>query len=413
MAVNFGVLVTADEGKTWQFVCEETFGRGALERTLLHPDGRLLAPAGDGLYASNDGCGFTAARGSLTAKFLWDVAVDPGDPARVWALSNEPRTLHVSTDGGRTFAERERFDAKYRLHRLLVAPSDPKRLYVAGYGERVAMVIAASRDGGMTFDVDGTGAGFTEPTRAIDYLGVHPARPDTLFVAVADATKGDEIHRSDDGGKSWKKLLDLESPEQKTGFAFGDGDTIYVAGRAPFELADMPTAHLYASHDGGATWERRPSGDQGPRYRCLAFDKGTLYACADDQPAQDPFLLGASRDHGLSWEPRVRLGQIKGAKACAAEVCAATAVWLCEAHGACSPDQPRPSRPDAAASPRAGGAEGSAAPGGGCGCRVGHAQRGDRSTGWAAGLGLALAGLGRLARRVPGGARIRAHGRPA
>lgn len=403
VAANFGVLLTPDEGKTWRFVCEETFGRGAIDRILLHPDGRLFAPSSEGLYASSDGCGFATARGSLSGKFIWDVAVDPADPDRVWALSHEPRTLHVSNDGGRTFTERQRFDAKYRVHRLLVAPSDPKRLYVAGYGERVALVMATSRDGGLTFDLDDTGAGFTDARRAIDFLGVHPTRPDTLYVAVADATKGDEIHRSDDAGRSWKKLLDLETSEQKTGFAFGVGDTIYVSGRGTIEIENQPTAHLYVSHDGGETWERRPSGEKGPRYGCLAFDKGTLYACADDEPGRDPFLLGASRDHGETWEARVRLAQIKGAKECVADACAATAVWLCDAHAACNPDQPRPSRPDASvrrsdAGPDANPDEMKVAGSGGCGCRVGHTPRPGTEAAWTLLIGL---GVG-CARRLRG-----------
>ena len=127
------------------------------------------------------------------------------------------------------------------------------------------------------------------------------------------------------------KVLTLADAEEwpRAGFTFGaDGKTVYVAGFDPLNTGMQPPASLYISHDSGTTWMRRTSPSTGPRYRCINFRDNRLYACAGEQLSGDQFLLGSSPDEGTSWTPIVRLTDVTGPNACAAQKCMATVDFL-------------------------------------------------------------------------------------
>ncbi len=379
LAVNFGLLTSADRGASWQFTCEEMFGGRIPSRVQLGRSGRLYVPSNDGLYLAGDACGFVTAKGSLAGRTVWDVALDPGGAAArgVWALTADPRAVHRSTDGGDTFTLSREFPKELRLNRIAIAPSDPSTVYLVGYSGLVPLVMARTQDGGKSWDLDTSGGGFTDPTQTMEFLGVAPQKPETLFVALTNPNTGDEIWRSTNAGRGWERVLALAGSEGKWGFAFGDGGTLFVAGRELFEASGQPTAHLYVSHDGGDNWDAPVASDEsGPRYRCLGFTAGRLYACAGDRDNKDQFLLGASDDEGKSWKPVVRVADVTGAKPCAAEICAATSSWLCDALQICSAG-PRPeARPVEPRSRDGSAGDASAFNGGGCGCRTGDSNPG-------------------------------------
>ncbi len=85
------------------------------------PDGQLLVPAVNGLFATGAGtlgCGLRLAEGSLATRPVADVAVAPAAGASVpvgqtavWALGADidgaRRSLHLSGDGGARFAVKQ------------------------------------------------------------------------------------------------------------------------------------------------------------------------------------------------------------------------------------------------------------------------------------------------------------------
>jgi photosystem II stability/assembly factor-like uncharacterized protein len=346
-ATNFGLLTpttTSSSGASpgWEFVCDDKLGGPMVAlRVRAGARGRLLAAGREGLAVTGDLCGVGKAGGSVGAVYVSDVAVDPRDSQRVWAVTRD-RGVHLSTNGGDTFALVTALPTTFRPGRLLVAPSDPKRVYVAGAADDAALVLATSRDGGVEWDVDTSGAGFVNPLFPVDLLGVHPRHPDTLFLHRPTNDGGDEVHRSVDGGRTWARVLKLEGLEAFQGLAFDErGDTVFVVGRENFVASADAPAHLYVSRDRGTTWPTRvPSGRAGPFYRCIAHRDGVLYACGAGPNENDRFLFGASDDEGITWRSLVDPAQIDGAKVCVADTCAATAAWLsawqCERLGRCA-----------------------------------------------------------------------------
>lgn len=372
LVANFGIIYP-DGRAGFEFVCEENFGRSLSERMQIDATGRVFVPALDGLYLSSDGCGWSTAAGSLGKEIVFDLAFDPSAPSRVWAISGvTQRKLHLSEDGGRTFTIKATFPESQLMVRVLVAPSDPRVIYVAGFATRMPLLLAASEDGGESFIMVPAPPTLGAAALTVEMMAVAPDDPRTIYFAVA-GQQGDEIWKSSDGGRTAMRRLSLLDGEFKAGFAFGDTpETIYVAGRPLFSEEGKPTGRLYISTDGANSW-RPPvvSGDKGPRFRCLAYRDGKLFACGAGETDGDEFLLGASGDEGQTWTPLVRVDQLSGARTCAAASCVTTAVWLCESHGICGPGA------DAGAEqPRDAGVDGPIEPakGDGCGCALGAAR---------------------------------------
>ena len=269
-----------------------------------------------------------------------DVATVPGDAETVWALGVLPPVLHRSRDGGFTFEAAFSFPGGFRPQRVYVAPADPLIVVVAGYEAAFPLVLARSQDAGRTFEIlRFEEAVFGRPGTATELLGLDPSRPtgDRLLLAAGSPSGSDEIFLSEDGGRSWSKVLTLSGMEVKSGFAMADdGQSVYLAGRAVFDRPGEAAAHLYRSNDGGRSFpDILASGEQGPHFNCLALAGARLFACGDED--KDGFLFAASTDQGRTWSDRVRLADIVGPPGCVGDTCLATALWLCEAYGVCSP----------------------------------------------------------------------------
>ncbi len=386
--------------KKYGLVCEESFGGKVPERFVRHPDGRLLLATFDGVYAgAADGCGFQRASGTTAFQSVPALAVDLGNPQRVWALTRTPPALHQSLDGGRSFMLATALPPELRPERLYAvtrgaAGATSTRLYIGAYTTEDPLVVGVSDDGGATITYQHLGKeAFVRPNAVVQLDGPAPDAPNTLFAASGVPDGPDEIWRSTDGGERFVRVLTLGGTEVRAGLAFGSGaraGTVYVAGRELFPSRDAPAAHLYVSRDGGTSFGPGlavPPG--GPTFRCLEAAEDRLYACGGG--VGDTFLFGVSDDEGQSWTATATITDIAGPRACTSGRCLATATWLCDAYGVCSDDLPkRDAQPadvadvDAGTSP-----QGMTSDDGGCGCRIGGAA-GREARPLAPGLGLAL-----------------------
>ncbi len=398
---NFG-LVQAEGGGGWSYVCDDVYGTPRPE--LVRGDGRgrlFAAGSSTGLLGSADGCAWSAAAGAVAEREVLDLAFD-GTPGRVWALAGAPgvaeRVLARSDDGGASFAMVHAFADGLAYARLLVAPSDSRRLYLAGRGQGAAGVsvpLARSDDGGATWTTRDLAAGRPAPLEnPLVLLAVAPDDPDRLFFSLVDAL-GDEIWLSDDGGRSVRRVLEGGPRDWMTGLAFGpDGRTVYAAAAVIPVIDGESPGHLFVSRDRGESWAAPIlSAATGPSYRCLEASGGTLYACDLGGPTGGAFLVGASSDEGRTWQPVVQLRELAGAKRCVRAACAATEAWLCDSYGRC-PDEGDAGAPgsDAARDPAdagrddgpteggAGACAGDTCPrAGGCACKLSRAGGADRA----------------------------------
>lgn len=341
LAVNFGLMLPAASSSGYEYVCEEIFGGRIGDRARVGADGRMFVPALDGLYYSDDACTWTRASGVFDGASVWDISFDPSTKGKIWAVGGTPRSLAVSTDNGASFTKKRDFDAGLYFIRVEVAAANPKIIYLTGYRNMFPLILGVSTDGGENFTIDlNASDGVATASQVVDLLGAAPDDANTLYYAVTNPN-GDEVWKSTSQGHTPVKILTLGEAGQQYGFSFGQNPaTLYVGSQVPLESLGKPPAFLYFSHDAGKTWDRHPTGDKGPRFRCLHWTAGKLYACGGDQSNQDSFLLGASTDEGLTWKPVVTFNQLRGVRQCVADKCSLTTNWLCGTYGVCGAPPP-------------------------------------------------------------------------
>jgi hypothetical protein len=310
VVANFGLLVPAPASAEWQVVCDDVYGTPMPGLVRRDGRGRLFVAGADGVMFSDDGCVWARAAGVVAGREVHDLAFEAGSAGRVWALAGEPPALAMSRDGS-TFETVHTFGDERTYRRLMVAPSDPQRFYAVapGPGGPASTILATSVDGGDSWTARDLVEGLAAPPETpLALVAIAPADPQVLFFTVVDAF-GDEIWRSEDGGRSLQRVLKGGPRDWMTGVAFGaDGQTVYASASVVPLLAGDPPGRLYISRDGGRTFGLAVSAaPTGPSYRCLHAAGGTLYACGLGEPGGEAFLLGASTDEGKTWQSLLRL----------------------------------------------------------------------------------------------------------
>src|SRR5207302_9485561 len=123
--VNGGVFKTTDYGRTWQPIFDDqpTGSVGAIAVSVSNPDiiyvgsgeglHRPDLSVGDGIYKSMDAGKTWTHLGLRDGQQIAAIAVDPRNPDRLLVAvaghpygPNEKRGVYLSTDGGKTCAQR-------------------------------------------------------------------------------------------------------------------------------------------------------------------------------------------------------------------------------------------------------------------------------------------------------------------
>ena len=302
-----GVWKTDDNGGTWQPVFEHyaSTSIGDIAVAPSNPDVvwvgtgeanlfRASMP-GVGVYKSADG-GRTFTHSGLTdTHTIARIVVHPTNPDIVYVAStghawtdNEMRGVFKTTDGGRTWTKVFFRSSRTGAADLVMDPADPNTLYAAMW-QRVRRkwsdprVEAGYSEGGVWKTTDG-GATWSEANDGLPAarfrgrIGIDIARsnPGTLYAFVDNYDEGRpprenerdayqrpivesrikaaEIYRTDDKGKTWRKVSesnDFMTEHSGTyGWVFGqlrvdpaNPDTIYSLG-----------LRLNVSHDSGKTF---------------------------------------------------------------------------------------------------------------------------------------------------------------
>jgi photosystem II stability/assembly factor-like uncharacterized protein len=205
------------------------------------------------------------------------LAVDPGNPARVYAVA--AGTLYRSTDGGATWT----LQAGANLQVVALDPAHPSTLYAGGQN------LLRSTDGGAIWTdasprlVPGT------IYHTISALAVAPG-------GVVFAGDADRLLRSADGGRSWSQVS-----SQSTGGIL----SIQVDPSHPGTVYYASVSTVFKSTDGGTSWSdlgQPPiDGLEISRLALAPSAPGTLYLLAT--PAGSPLspTVFRSDDGGASW----------------------------------------------------------------------------------------------------------------
>jgi hypothetical protein len=318
LRTTFGLVVSKDAGRTWQWLCEDLFDYGQVTiwdpRLALGSHGAdgvpLLVGIPTGLMRTLDQC--TATRvPEMGMEFTGDVTTSADGQRVFWVASNGTgrNRIAASNDGGRTFTFRGAGPEGLLFETIEVAGADARRVYLTGVtsiGER-RVLFYRSDDGGDTLeelpiDLRGGVSAFlaaVDPTNA-DVAYVRAELPDRDGVPT-----GTVLLRTSDGGRHFDELTRTTGPMM--GFALsGDGRTIWVGG--PDE-----NDRLKRSDDGGRSFRTVST----VPVQCLRWHAGVLYVCSNNY-AQG-YALGRSTDGGETVTAFARFSDIQGPPACATD----------------------------------------------------------------------------------------------
>jgi photosystem II stability/assembly factor-like uncharacterized protein len=323
------VFLSEDGGESWRQRYGRTLPDGRCAGTGLETTcqfrlvadpvrrGRLYGCYYDvGLLISDDG-GQSFRRSAAGMKFAGNcfaVAVDPQSPATLWAATGQWASnqgdVCRSDDDGRSWRVVGNPESGLPLgqtrHLLLDPRSTPerRRLLVSCRGHG----LYESRDGGRAWQAingDLPAAAVKEPRGLL----LDAKNPGLLTVALAGRPDdGSGVYQTRDGGHSWRRLNrepifdDVECLAADPHRA----DVFYLAAR---EAYDSRARHLYqgglfASRDGGATWQRLLADRFVQTVAVSPADSRVIYAGTNDYPYHDqPVAQGLlkSSDGGLSW----------------------------------------------------------------------------------------------------------------
>ena len=273
-----GVWTSDDGGTTWTPRTDDaaTLAIGSLAIDPSNPL-HLIAGTGeanqstdssygDGILSSSDG-GTTWTLQNPDRVFvgshIGSVAIDPSDGMHMFAATSGG--LYETDDGGTTWAKPA--DSTYtpfdgEIDAVVIDPSDPQLVYIAGTTDGTDAFVAESADGGATWTSADSGLS-TPPgaSRVFVALALAPSNPQTLYASVGSRTQPVALERSTDGGGSWSTLT--AAPDYT-------GDAYSFGGNASGEQGDYDNAlavdptnpdHILAggeglveTTDGGATW---------------------------------------------------------------------------------------------------------------------------------------------------------------
>jgi photosystem II stability/assembly factor-like uncharacterized protein len=305
-----GILRSNDDGRTWHRLgLKEAIEFDGVVRALaVDPERpqRVYAGADCGLCISEDGgAHWRRAQGAIAGMTVWSIAVDPNDPAILYAGTGAPArsALFKSTDRGETWSrlppEMPEFCQGVNRPRMLTICVDPDDSRQVWFGVEEGGVWR-SRDAGQTFErLDDPHKPIrSSDIHAIAILPATPSSPKTtivltvnavyvsdddgrtwdgqlskqrfdglyytrtvlpvpgsereLLLAIGDGTPGSRTRlcRSADRGRTWTETV-LETPPNSTFWALGghlaDPGLIY---------AGTKYGHLFKSRDGGRTWRK-------------------------------------------------------------------------------------------------------------------------------------------------------------
>jgi len=401
LGTNFGLVMSADDGHTWTWSCEQPLNAFAtLYQVGAAPAHRLYAVSPLGAISSDDiGCSWSAAS-DVPAGAALDVFADPGDANRAFAIVTEPTDggvlyhVKLSTNGGKTF-DTVLYTAAAGDHVTGVeaARSAPQTIYLTLTSGTYTPKVAQTTDGGAHWAVHDLTASLAAKTYSISLIAVDIANPQKLFLRVGSAA-GEALAVSSDGGASASSPLPLAGGAL-TAFTRLESGSLIAAG------VEGTANVVYRSIDGGTSFQKLPPG---PPVRGLSARGTTLYAATDTM--SDTAAIETSPDEGMTWKPLMAYSDIQAIQGCVMSACqddcfnrADMQQW---ADTICSATPPA-GGVDAAAGTTGGGSGGSgggstggssgagATSGGGC-----HCAAAGTGTPWPT---LALLGLGWAARR--------------
>jgi photosystem II stability/assembly factor-like uncharacterized protein len=280
---------------------------------------------GDGIYKSTDGGSTWNFMGLKNSQHIGRIVVHPKNPDIVWVAAEGPlysskgdRGVFKSTDGGKTWKQVLSVVVDNReigVVDLVMDPGNPNILLATAYDkERKPWTFNAGGPGSGIYKSTNGGNTWTKlagglPDGILGRIGVDisASNPKVMYANIENCNieglstaerwemmrngfgpkegqeeKGDEVYRSNDGGKSWKKV----SPD---GQSIGGGPAYYYQ---QVRIDPTDPEHVYII--GISVWETTNGGtDWGNAFR-FGGDNHAMWI-----DPQDPKHMLLGYDHGM------------------------------------------------------------------------------------------------------------------
>ncbi len=275
------------------------------------PDNAAMAKAVSSLGLRSLGPGLMSGR-------IADIEVHPTDRS-TWYVAAGSGGVWKTGNAGVTWTPLFDEQPSYSIGEITLDPTNPEVVWV-GTGENVSGRhvgwgdgVYRSRDGGKTWQRVGLAG-----SQHIGRILVHPKDGNVVLVAAegplwsAGGERG--VYRSEDGGVTWKPVLQIDENTGVTDLEFdpANPEVVYAAAYqrrrhvAGF-LSGGPKSGLWKSSDNGKTWRQittgLPKGDMGKIGLAVTpADPSLVYATIEATGEEKGFYR--SRDRGESWEKR-------------------------------------------------------------------------------------------------------------
>lgn len=341
-------------GQAWQLVGPSNVGARVVDLVVdpTHSDTIYIAASGGGVWKSTDaGDTFTSVWPAGYTQTLGALAM--GSDGTLWAGTGEANPsgggltyfgngVYKSTDGGTTWQQWGLTDGG-AIGRILVDPTDPKRVFVAASGNLSG---TAGQRGIYRLDNSGKDWKLVLPTPnnttgGVD-LAIDPADHNRIYAVLWDHQRnngarvyggvGSGLFRSDNGGNSWTRLqnvigtaatdtagsgLTSDASLGRIGVAVAPNDPnrVYVVSGTQYGL----DKGFYVSNDGGDSFtpNGRAGGNSGfewwfgrlwvdPRNEDHLFNADVSLRESTDGGATWHTSSGPHADqHAMAWDPNV------------------------------------------------------------------------------------------------------------
>ncbi len=312
------------KGLKWQWIGPKNVSGRTVGIAVLTPRGRsytiYAATASGGLWKTdNEATSWRPVLDQGPSTSVGAVTVAPSNPDIVWIGTGEANIfrssqagigVYKSIDAGKTWQHMGLADT-YTIPRIVIHPTNPDVVYVAASGHEwttnAERGVYKTTDGGKSWQkvlfVD-------ERTGAID-LAMDPHDPNTIYAATWQRTRlkwndprsaadasGSGLHKSTDGGKTWKPI-DVGLPAAK------------FRGRIGLDICRSKPASLYALVDNYEIARESTAEEKADPYGIPSsgYIKGATVYRSDDKgehwtqvsgltPEQKKFMEGSSNTYG-------------------------------------------------------------------------------------------------------------------
>ena len=318
----------------WQFLGPKNVSGRCTDIAVVAPRGKsytlYVATASGGLWKTdNEATTLRPVFDQGPATTIGDVAIAPSNSDIVWMGTGEANIfrssqagigIYKSIDGGQTWKHQGLTDT-YTIARIVIHPTNPDIVYVAASGHEwttnAERGVYKTADGGTTWQ---KALSVNDKTGAID-LVMDPSDPETLYAATWQRTRlkwndprtfpdyaGSGIHKTTDGGRTWKAIDTGLPPANRRGrigldICLTKPNVVYAL-VDNYEIAREPTAEekadpyglpssgfirgatVYRSDDKGQSWTQ-VSGQTPEQKQFMEHHSGT-YGWVFGQVRVDP-----------------------------------------------------------------------------------------------------------------------------